>query len=195
MTDEDLDRILDASRRNNDRRGITGLLIYDRGLFLQVLEGQHDDVDAIYNKIIADGRHRNISILSNRYVVQREFGDWLMAFARGDSLFESDGFVDYRKMGEELTIDDTDVAQILSLFKNGLLVHGEADRSAADLVSVSIGPNHRSQTTRTHTFLMNFGRAVSLTVPDLPVKATLPDGKTVKFNVVGELSAGDIEIF
>ncbi|MCR5872397.1 MULTISPECIES: BLUF domain-containing protein [unclassified Sphingomonas] len=71
--------ILLASRRNNDRHGITGFLYADGRRFLQVLEGPQDAVEQTFARIAADPRHCAIVILSRRAIEMREFGDWAMA--------------------------------------------------------------------------------------------------------------------
>lgn len=75
----DVPRILLASRVNNRRDDITGLLYFDGTRFLQALEGPEDKVQAAFDRISADTRHRGIVALSKRDVAEREFGDWAMA--------------------------------------------------------------------------------------------------------------------
>ena len=77
--DADPATILAASRANNRRDGITGLLYSDGARFLQALEGPEDKVEAALARIKADPRHRAIVILSRRTVDARAFGDWAMA--------------------------------------------------------------------------------------------------------------------
>ena len=74
-----IEDILAASRRNNTRDRITGLLIYDGRRFLQALEGDADTVERAYARIKLDSRHRAIVKLSERRIDVREFGDWAMA--------------------------------------------------------------------------------------------------------------------
>ncbi|WP_235525190.1 MULTISPECIES: BLUF domain-containing protein [unclassified Sphingomonas] len=74
----DLDDILQQSRHNNAVDGITGLLWFNDGHFLQVLEGPADSVANAYARIAADRRHHDIRILSDRSVAAREFGYWSM---------------------------------------------------------------------------------------------------------------------
>ena len=71
--------ILAQSRRNNARRGITGLLFFDGKRFLQALEGDEATVDATFARIQADARHHALVVLSNRQIEEREFGEWAMA--------------------------------------------------------------------------------------------------------------------
>lgn len=71
--------ILMASRRNNDRDGITGFLYADGRRFLQVLEGEKEAVERTFARISTDPRHCAIVVLSRRAIEAREFGDWAMA--------------------------------------------------------------------------------------------------------------------
>lgn len=84
----DPDAILRASRRNNARAGVTGLLYYDGKRFLQALEGEAPEIEQIYRHIAADPRHYALVVLSDRTVAEREFGEWAM---------------DYRQQGEDDT--------------------------------------------------------------------------------------------
>jgi len=77
--DDELDTILAASRTNNRRDQITGLLISDGVRFLQALEGRKSLVHAAFDRISRDPRHRGIVTLSQRDVQCREFGHWEMA--------------------------------------------------------------------------------------------------------------------
>jgi hypothetical protein len=74
--------ILRTSRRNNGRDSITGLLYADGVRFMQALEGPQEAVEAAYQRIKEDPRHRAPVILSRREVDTREFGDWEMAERR-----------------------------------------------------------------------------------------------------------------
>jgi hypothetical protein len=72
--------ILAASRRNNARDRITGLLWFDGKRFLQALEGEEAIVDQTFRRIQADPRHRALVVLSSRVIDAREFGEWAMDF-------------------------------------------------------------------------------------------------------------------
>ena len=75
----DVAPILDVSRRNNVRQGLSGLLYADGRRFLQVLEGEAEAVEAAFTRISADPRHRAVVVLSRRTIAVREFGEWAMA--------------------------------------------------------------------------------------------------------------------
>jgi hypothetical protein len=82
---EAIDDILAASRRNNRRDRITGLLLHDGRRFLQVLEGTVPSVEAAYARILKDTRHRACVKLDERAVETRMFGEWDMACRRLDA--------------------------------------------------------------------------------------------------------------
>ncbi|MEP9360061.1 BLUF domain-containing protein [Sphingomonas sp. KR3-1] len=74
-----LREILAASKANNRRDGITGLLFFDGKRFLQAIEGEDPQLATTLDRIREDRRHRAIVILSDRSIEQREFGSWAMA--------------------------------------------------------------------------------------------------------------------
>jgi hypothetical protein len=57
MDENELKEILEVSRKNNQSSGITGLLLYHEGNFIQVLEGEKTAINALYDKITIDNRH------------------------------------------------------------------------------------------------------------------------------------------
>lgn len=73
--------ILERSRSNNAKLGITGMLLHLDGAFLQVLEGDKQRVLDLYTKIITDPRHWKASILLMREA-PAIFTDWSMGFHR-----------------------------------------------------------------------------------------------------------------
>ena len=84
----DIQDILATSRKNNDQRGITGALCYDSKHFLQCLEGPRDHVNALYNHILCDERHQDVTLLEYSDIHERRFEKWSMAYSRIDELTE-----------------------------------------------------------------------------------------------------------
>lgn len=82
VDDAMLESILGASRRNNRRDEITGLLLFNGKRFLQALEGPQSLVETAYERIRADPRHRAPVVLATSHVENRQFGGWDMAFER-----------------------------------------------------------------------------------------------------------------
>lgn len=75
---ETLASIVKQSKANNGGAGITGLLCFSDGIFLQVLEGGRNAVSAIYNRIAADPRHRDVVLLHYAEITERRFAGWSM---------------------------------------------------------------------------------------------------------------------
>jgi hypothetical protein len=78
----DIQTILDSSVRHNELQGVTGLLLYSDGNFIQVLEGEEEAVDETMSRILDDPRHKDINIIARIPKVEREFGQWSMGFRR-----------------------------------------------------------------------------------------------------------------
>jgi Sensors of blue-light using FAD len=73
-------RILMQSRRNNSHENIGGVLYFGDGYFFQALEGDRKAVNQTYQRIAADPRHRDVTILSLKTIPQRLFADWSMKY-------------------------------------------------------------------------------------------------------------------
>jgi hypothetical protein len=84
MNSEELLEILRVSRKNNEERSVTGLLLYKDGNFMQVLEGEEEDVLFIFRKVEKDTRHNAIIVISQEPIENRQFADWKMAFVNLD---------------------------------------------------------------------------------------------------------------
>lgn len=81
LTDEQISVILDVSRRNNAQLGITGMLLYRNGRFLQVLEGQRENVLALIQTIRRDPRQKAFTVLYESEW-PRLFAQWHMDFRK-----------------------------------------------------------------------------------------------------------------
>jgi hypothetical protein len=78
---ERVEELLDQARRANQALGITGILLYDGDLFVQLLEGEAADVDALFDRIKRDQRHAGIQPLIREDIPERQFSNWSMAYA------------------------------------------------------------------------------------------------------------------
>jgi hypothetical protein len=77
-TYDELMAILRRAVDHNEERGISGLLCYSSGSFLQVLEGERSMVNHLYHAILHDRRHHHCEILLCEEIVARRFEDWSM---------------------------------------------------------------------------------------------------------------------
>ncbi len=84
MNNQELLDILHTSRRKNQEKNLTGMLLYKGGNFLQVLEGEEEQVLETFNIIQKDPRHTQIQIISQERITGRQFTDWQMAFVNLD---------------------------------------------------------------------------------------------------------------
>jgi hypothetical protein len=73
-----IESILSAARQHNLQNGITGILCYGGGIFVQAIEGGRSAVNDLYNHIIKDPRHQNVELLHYEEITERRFGGWTM---------------------------------------------------------------------------------------------------------------------
>jgi hypothetical protein len=78
LDQEELVTILRQSKANNPSTGVTGVLCYSGGIFLQVLEGGRSAVNKLYNRIGADPRHTDVELLLYEEIGERRFASWSM---------------------------------------------------------------------------------------------------------------------
>ena len=83
----DLNTIMDAANRNNQRDGLTGALVFDTLWFVQILEGEREAVSATFRRIAKDERHDAVTLMDVRPADERLFGNWWMGLGllRGDN--------------------------------------------------------------------------------------------------------------
>jgi hypothetical protein len=100
FSEHDLIALLERSRANNERSGITGLLLYQHGSFMQFMEGEETKVMAIYNhRIMTSHLHRDVTLMLKMEIENRIFGNWSMGFMTADSKLAArvPGFVEFSR--------------------------------------------------------------------------------------------------
>jgi Sensors of blue-light using FAD len=75
---EALSAIMRASRTNNPKNGVTGVLCCSDGIFMQALEGGRSVVSKLFQKIATDPRHTDVVLLSYEEISERRFAGWAM---------------------------------------------------------------------------------------------------------------------
>ncbi|GDX56220.1 hypothetical protein LBMAG30_03830 [Comamonadaceae bacterium] len=75
---EAINAILTQSRLHNPESGITGILCYGGGIFLQAIEGGRMSISALYGHIQKDVRHADVVLLHYEEISERRFGGWTM---------------------------------------------------------------------------------------------------------------------
>ncbi len=75
---EELIAILKKCKSNNPALGVTGVLCFSQGIFLQALEGGRSAVNKLYNRIATDPRHTDVELLAYEEIGERQFAGWSM---------------------------------------------------------------------------------------------------------------------
>jgi hypothetical protein len=97
FSDDDLVSLLRQARRDNALIDVTGMLLYAGGNFMQALEGDPAQVQALQQRIARDPRHRRMTTILQWPAEDRRFADWSMGFVTIDSIpeREREGFSDF----------------------------------------------------------------------------------------------------
>jgi hypothetical protein len=78
LSRDEVNAILASSERYNPVHNITGLLLYNGRNFLQLLEGEEEDLVSLMLRITEDPRHSGITLLDRRNIDERACPDWAM---------------------------------------------------------------------------------------------------------------------
>lgn len=122
MLPADLSALLAKARSNNQRLGLTGILVHHSGSFFQVLEGEHAVVERLFERIRADARHDRVIILSSEQVPTRSFGEWTMGFVEmaNERLARTPGYNDLFRRGlEPAQVKPGRVRDMVLAFRDG----------------------------------------------------------------------------
>jgi hypothetical protein len=76
----ELAQLLVAARQHNQAEGVTGILLFLHGRFMQYLEGPAEGLDRIFARIQGSALHRDLTGPLREPLAQRAYGDWSMAF-------------------------------------------------------------------------------------------------------------------
>jgi len=80
-----VNEIISSSEEYNAKEGITGILLATRTHFLQVIEGDFEEINKVFLRIARDPRHEDVQLISFACVESRLFGGWAM---HGVGLFD-----------------------------------------------------------------------------------------------------------
>jgi len=80
MSRQELEVLLDQAKANNKALNITGMLVYHDGTFIQILEGEEQQVKSLFEEVKKDPRHDNVILIEEMPVQKRAFASWDMAF-------------------------------------------------------------------------------------------------------------------
>lgn len=80
LSDEALLKLVDQCQKTNQRLGVTGVLVYSEGNFMQVIEGAELVTLALYERIKLDTRHAGVTTVNEQQIQACEFDGWSMAY-------------------------------------------------------------------------------------------------------------------
>lgn len=121
LPDAQLQDLLEQARQNNATQHISGMLLHGNGQFFQVLEGEKEVVEALYERIKQDPRHHNVTTFASKEVKERSFADWGMAFnpLTPQQFLDFAGFIspaDLRLDRAPLSLADQQLLRLLRVF-------------------------------------------------------------------------------
>ena len=114
LSEDELLKLLVAARKNNTAKGLTGLLLYANGRFMQVLEGPEAEVLNAMEKIRNDLRHKNIDTLRLEKKAQRDFSDWSMGFVNLE-LSDTNGYSQFLEPTFDTAVFEDDSSEAYRL--------------------------------------------------------------------------------
>lgn len=121
FTEKGLQKLLVHCRNNNKVNGITGILLYIEGKFVQILEGEKEKIITLFEKIQKDRRHHKVSRILEGPMGERNFPNFLMGSRTIDdeTFTKLSGFKDVTEFFKypEVQNQDHPAMTFLKLFK------------------------------------------------------------------------------
>ena len=118
----ELNTILSKARSNNEQLSVTGMLLFHRGSFFQILEGDRDVIDVLFDSISTDTRHSKVIKIIEEPIAHRDFEDWTMGYpqATQQDIEEISGMNDFFvDGGSYLDLCESKARVLLEAFKEG----------------------------------------------------------------------------
>ena len=121
MNHDQLYTLLQQCRDNNQKNGITGMLLHQNGTFMQMLEGDKQVILDLYDDIKKDDRHTGFHTVLAGDIEARNFEDWSMGFFNMDKAGDLPKYRDY--IEENLALrsfeaDSQDAYEFMIMFNN-----------------------------------------------------------------------------
>jgi len=120
LSELELDDLLKGIRAKNKRNDITGLLLYNDGMFIQVIEGEIKRIIDLFDLVKSDSRHKNIVQILKEPIQKRSFPDWSMGFKRitNEDLESIQGFSTFMSDDTEWVPNPDIAEQVLYLLNS-----------------------------------------------------------------------------
>ena len=111
-----LKHLYNTSKINNAQQHITGILIYQNGNFLQILEGENKTINKLYRLIKSDNRHTNILQIINKSILAPIFEDYQTGFSIVDNSKKIERLKTYLKWVKSAEMESVD--KIIGIIEN-----------------------------------------------------------------------------
>ncbi len=109
--------ILRAAQRNNTPIGVTGMLMYEDGVFIQLLEGPREAVTQIFLQLANDPRHTKLAIDECAAITERSFDGFSLGYIsqqHGDLRARLLGYLQRAAQPKNLTVEHQSQTDILN---------------------------------------------------------------------------------
>lgn len=123
FSESELVDLLITCRERNSQKGITGMLLYNDGNFMQIIEGEEAAVKELYAIIGQDPRHNGHILLIEEQTSESLFGEWSMAFRNltDQNIKKIPGFsrfMDRTLIVENFKKDPTGCLELMKMFRD-----------------------------------------------------------------------------
>lgn len=125
MHSSELLQLLEHARQKNTRLQISGMLLYHRHEFMQIIEGEKDTVLRLWKKIHADERHSSPSVIYEGPITDRGFAGWSMGFRDLDhvdprAMEQVSGFLDNGFTSEVVAKNPSTARKLMTILRASL---------------------------------------------------------------------------
>ncbi|OEE61791.1 BLUF domain-containing protein [Enterovibrio norvegicus] len=123
FSESKLMQLLGKARAHNAGNNISGLLLYAKGNFFQILEGEQQAVERLYCQIQQDDRHTSVVVLERSEITKRVFPDWSMGFKNLEHFDKQElrgynDFLDRKLSAKEFGEMGSDIIYMIEQFKS-----------------------------------------------------------------------------
>lgn len=104
----EIQKILDACKRKNPGRNVTGILLHSDNRFIQYIEGEKEQVLDLYELIKKDDRHTSVNQRDFAPITERVFPSWEMGYKDMNNKlsFDTNALASHKAKFEELFSSD-----------------------------------------------------------------------------------------
>ncbi|MEH6408540.1 MAG: BLUF domain-containing protein [Leeuwenhoekiella sp.] len=109
LNQSNLTEIFEYTEDWNINHNISGFLVHNNRNFVQLLEGDEQEIKDLFSRISIDKRHRDIFVILEQELPQRAFDGYKSGFLISDSRLHTElkEYLDYLKLLEDNKIDKT----------------------------------------------------------------------------------------